>query len=185
MSEPDGTLENPLQAEDTKIFFLPALGQLKIGPITFELAGVEIDFIQEGLKYDRKSLGQILTEMKEAYPGFYCEPEQVTREQIVEAVEMVIKRHPEVIKDPIASIQARLLTKHPVELSGKMTGPGEVIVAFEWVVSGDERADVGPVSNLEAINIFRKLPVGIQLGIRSQYERSASEGGRYRVKRCS
>jgi len=191
MSEPDGTRENPLLAdnplpeEDTKIFFSAAMGQLKIGPVEFHLSGIEIDFIVAGLQGDRKSLGTILTELRKAHPGFYKCPERIERGEIVEAIEMVIRRHPEIIKDPIASIQARLLSKHPVELSGKMVGPGEVIVAFEHTVSGEDRADVGPVSKLEAINIFRKLPVNIQRAIKSQYRESVPESGRYLVKRCS
>ncbi len=181
----DGTPERPLKGEDLKIFFLPLQGQLKIGPITFDLSGIEIDFIQAGLENDQKSLGQILSELKEAYPGFYKSPETITREEIVEAIEMVLRRHPEIVKEPIASLPARLLSKHPVELSGRMSGRGEVVIAFEWVVSGVMREDVGPVATLEAINIFRKLPVNVQAGIRVQHTKSASEGGRYCVRRGS
>jgi len=182
MREPDGTTE---QVEDTRILFNAAFSQLKIGPVTFQLSGIEVDYISAALENDQKSLGQILEELKEAYPGFYKHPEAITREEIVEAIEMVLKRHPEIVKDPIASLQARLLSKHPVELSGKMAGPGEVIIAFEWVVSGVEREDVGPVAAIEALNIFRKLPVNIQSGIRVQCLESASESGRYLVRRVS
>ena len=183
MIEPDGTPEHPLQAEDMKIIFLPVLGQLKIGPFTYNLSGIEIDFIGGELRNDQKSLGQILQELKEAYPGFYKSPETVSREEIVEAIEMVLRRHPEIVKQTTASIHTRLLSKHPVELSGKMVGEGEVIIPFEWVIAGVVSGDVGPVAVLEALNIFRKLPVNIQGAIRCQHQESARESGRYRVRR--
>ena len=185
MIEPDGSTERPYQAKDLKILFLPALGQLKIGPMTFTLAGIEIDMIEAGLANDRKSLMTILTEMKRDYPGFYCDHSEVTREQVVEATEMVMKRHPEVVKDPLPTLHGRLLSKHPVEVSGRIPASGEVILAFEFAITGEEREDVGPVSRLMALNIFRKLPVGIQAGIRYREHEGGSKASRYVVKRPS
>ncbi len=185
MIEADGSAERPYQAENTKILFLPMAGQLKVGRLTVTLAGIEVDMIEAGLANDQKSLGAIITEMKRDYPGFYCAPSEVTREHVVEAVEMVMKRHPEVVKDPLPTLHGRLLSKHPIELSGKNPASGEVIIAFEFVITGEERGDVGPVARLMALNLFRKLPVGIQAGIRYRGHESGSEASRYLVQRPS
>jgi hypothetical protein len=127
----------------------------------------------------------ILTEMKRDYPGFYCDPSEVTREQVVEAVEMVLKRHPEIIKDPLPTLHGRLLSKHPVEVSGRIPTLKETIIAFEFATTGEERGDVGPVSRLVGLNIFRKLPVGIQVGIRYLEHEGGSEEARYIVQNPS
>jgi hypothetical protein len=132
----------------------------------YRLSEVEISFVQTRLTGDTRSLGEIIREMKAEFPEFYLQPEAYTSGDVSQAIERVISEERGLLKADGTSTHDRLLTGHPTEYAGRPVAENEVVVCFDWILSGDKPKDLGPVAMLEGFNIFRKLPVQVQAGIR-------------------
>lgn len=158
--------------------------------IANKLSDIEIDYIQRELIGDQKSLGEILEEMKDVYPEFYRAPRDYDYSTVVLALESVLRMYPELLKRRTDSVADNLLTRYPDSFSGRKVEADEVLICFDWIFRTDVVEDVGPVTKLEALSLFRKLPQNVQEGIRLRYfdiaisgaeEQEVADGGRYAV----